>query len=89
MISEWTKNLRDPEAKSKFENQIYSAKAVLDRVNTLLDEQLKNLDRSETDISVFDSPNWAERQAFKNGQRKSLQDLKTLVSLDQQKDPKR
>lgn len=84
MYSEWTKNLTDPEVKVKFQQQIHSAKDVLDRQKVLLEEKLNTLDRSEVDITVYNTPNWAERQAHKNGQRSSLMYLLQLVDLSKQ-----
>lgn len=84
MYTEWTKHVSDPDEKAKFEQSILSAKEVLDRVKTILNEKLNTLDRSETDIGIYDTPNWAERQAHKNGQRSSLMFLLQLVNLDQQ-----
>jgi hypothetical protein len=84
MYSEWTKHLQDPEGKVKFEQQIHSAKDVLDRQKVLLEEKLNTLDRSEVDINVYNTPNWAERQAHKNGQRSSLMYLLQLVDLSKQ-----
>lgn len=84
MFIEWTKHLKDQEDKTKFEQQIHSAKDVLDRAKNILEEKMITLDRSEADIKVYDTPNWAERQAHKNGQRSSLMFLIKLVDLDQQ-----
>lgn len=85
MYSSWTKNLKDPEEIQRFQNTIQSAKPVLDRLIELVNEEEKALDRSETDIRVFDLPNWAERQAFKNGCRSYMQTIKKLIDLDQQR----
>lgn len=85
MYVEWTKHLKDPEVKSRFENQIYSAKDVLDRIKVLLSEKEETLDRQEMNIEVYNMPNWENRQAHKNGQRSSLAWLKQLVDLDTQK----
>lgn len=85
MFIEWTKHLSDPEAKSRFENQVHSAKDVLDRIKHLLSEKEQTLDRQENNIEVYNMPNWSHRQAHKNGQRSSLAWLKQLVDLDTQK----
>lgn len=84
MYIDWTKHLKDPEAKSKFEQSIHSASDVLERLTSILKEKLDTLDRSETDMAVYDTPNWAERQAHKNGQRSSLMFLLKLIDLDKQ-----
>lgn len=86
MITAWTKHLQSEEEKQRFISKILSSKEVLDRLNTLLIEEEKQLNVSETSIKDFDQPNWENRQAFKNGYRSCLGVLRRLVDLDQQKD---
>lgn len=86
MYTKWTQHLKDPEDKERFVNSILGSKIVLRRLQDLLKEEEQSLDRSETDIRVFDQPNWAERQAFKNGYRSCLGVLNKLIDLDHQRD---
>lgn len=86
MYTKWTQHLKDPEEKERFVNSILGSKIVLRRLQDLLKEEEQSLDRSETDIRIFDQPNWAERQAFKNGYRSCLGVLQKLIDLDHQKD---
>lgn len=85
MYMTWTNHLSEPSAKEDFEKKVKSAKPVLDRLKTILYEQEDLIDRSETNIKVFDQPNWEFRQAFKNGQRAAIKSLFTLIDLDHQK----
>lgn len=87
MYTEWTRHLSDPETKSQFQNQVKAAKPVLDRLTQILEEKEWTLDRTEMNIAVYNTPNWDNRQAHKNGNREILWFLKTLVNLDQQKEP--
>lgn len=87
MYTEWTKHLKDPESKSKFEKTIIASVEVLDRLKEVIKEKEDALDRSETNISVYDTPSWAERQAHKNGNREAFAFLKKLVDLDHQRRP--
>ena len=85
MYVEWTKHLQEPQDKENFKNEVFGAKRVLERLVQILQEKELDLDRSETSILTYNTPNWAERQAHKNGNRESLSWLKKLVDLDQQK----
>lgn len=85
MYTKWTQHLKDPEEKTRFENQVLNSKTVLERLLQILNEEEQALDRSELDIKAFDQPGWAYRQAFKNGYRSCLGVLKKLIDLDQQK----
>ena len=85
MYTRWTQHLQTEEEKESFRKEIYSAKKVLERLNTIVEEDKESLDRSEMDQRVYDLPNWSERQAHKNGNRQYMQAIQLLVDLDQQK----
>jgi hypothetical protein len=84
MYTKWYSHIKDPEEQERFRNQVLSAKPVLERLVTLLETELDGLDRSETDIKSFDLPNWAYRQAYKNGARAELNMMTKLIDLNQQ-----
>lgn len=85
MYTRWTAHLKTPEEQESFKKEIYSAKRVLEHLKTLIEEDEKMLDRSESDERIYDLPNWDYRQAHKNGVRKYINSIKRLVDLDQQK----
>lgn len=84
MYSKWTDHLHEDKDKQDFRRQVISAKDVLARQKQILDGWLESLSRSELDPSQFDSPNWANKQAYKNGLRQGMNQLKILIDLDQQ-----
>lgn len=84
MIMKWTQHIKDPDEKARFEREIRSSRAVLERLKDIVQEQEDSLERSDMDISIYDRPNWAERQAHKNGMRSVLWAMKRLIDLDQQ-----
>lgn len=86
MMSMWTKNLKSPEEKDRFENSLKGSKIVLDRLTELLTEEESEIDRSELNVDTYETSNWASKQAHKNGQRASLRKIKNLINLDQQKE---
>lgn len=83
----WTKNLKTPEEKERFENSLKGSRLVLERLVQMLDEEEADIDRSEMNLDTYSTPNWSEKQAHKNGQRSMLRKIKNLISLDQQKEP--
>lgn len=88
MQIDWTKHLKDPEEKKRFEVYLQSCGQAFRRLQTLLKEKENALNSAERSVEAYDSPNWAERQAHRNGNMEMLWFLKTLVDLDQQKEPK-
>ena len=82
----WTKHLVDPKSKEEFEKDVYGSKRILDHLMLLLLEEENTLDRTEMDVKAFDNPNWAYKQAYKNGYRKAISILKTMIDLDHQKE---
>lgn len=79
MLIDWTSNIKDPEAKAKFEDAIRSARPVLQRLFDISSNLESQIDRIETNIKVYDTPNWDVRQAHKNGNRETLNYYKTLI----------
>lgn len=86
MFTKWTQHLRTDEDKERFRQQVLAAKPVLERLLDLMKSEEDNLNRSETSVKTFDTPNWAYLQAFKNGYRSCLNVVKTTIDLDQQKE---
>lgn len=83
MYLDWTKHLSDPEDAARFQNTVLGAKPVLNRLKDLLTEYERSLDRSEMDVTTYESPNWDYKQAHKNGYRACLNRIKELINLDQ------
>lgn len=88
MFIGWTKHLTDEEDKNKFRDSVYGSKRVLERLKALIDLEVESIDQTERDIKAYDNPNWANKQAFKNGQRSAYYILKQMVDLDKQQPPK-
>ena len=80
LATEWTKHLKDPEAKADFEKLLRNSTISLGRLREIVEEKLNALDRSEVKTEVYDSPNWAYKQADTNGARRVLMNL--LAMLD-------
>lgn len=83
----WFKHLKDPSEQERFQNSIYGAKEVLNRIKTIIEEEERDLYQTERDSRSFDTPNWAYKQAYKNGFLSALNIIKKLVDLDQQRPP--
>jgi hypothetical protein len=83
MITKWYSNIKNEEERERFVRSVLGSKMALNRLLEILDDEEKKLDRSETDISTYEQPNWAARQAHKNGYRSCLSMLKKLIDLDQ------
>jgi hypothetical protein len=77
---EWFKGLT-PEAKESFEKTLRNNTLLLDRLNDIVDDWEKEISRQETSSDDFSEPNWALRQAARNGDRRRLRRLKDLISF--------
>lgn len=86
MLTVWTQNLKTQEEKDIFTNQVLAARPVLERLSQMLDEKESQLERSERSLKAYESPNWAYAQAHKNGYLSSLQSVRDLLNLDQQRE---
>jgi len=84
MISAWTRHLKDPDDIQRFQNQLKGSKAVLSRLNDLLNIEKQGLDSAQISSKIYDSPNWDYRQAHTNGFKAALQMVSKIITLDQE-----
>lgn len=47
----------------------------------IIDGQLQSLSQSEISETAYDNPNWAEKQAHRNGRRQALSEILRLISF--------
>ncbi len=83
MYTKWTQHLKTPEEKKRFEASVVGARHVFDRLLTIIDDGLIELEKSEINDS-FESAAWPYKQAFKNGAKSELKALRRLINLDEQ-----
>ncbi len=83
MITAWTKHLKTEEEKQRFQNQFQGSKAVLERLQELLDEEKTGLETAEISPKIYDSPNWDYKQAHTNGFKAALKMVSILINPDQ------
>jgi len=88
MYSVWTRHLTNADEKAEFEKFVRGSKRLLDRIKEVLTEQLDNQDASENTIKAYDNPNWAYKQAHRNGVRSTIQSILKFIDLDQQMENK-
>lgn len=82
MISAWTKNLSSQDDQERFKQHLLSSRAVLERLQELLDEEKNALDAAEISPKMYDSPNWDYRQAHSNGFKAGLKMVSNLIYID-------
>ena len=78
---QWTKHLKDQDSRSKMEDTLRASKTALGRLLELVEERESELLRAQTSLSDFDDPTWSHKQAFRNGKRSVLKDLKELLEF--------
>lgn len=79
MYSEWTSHLQDPKEKEDFERAVHRARHVLNRLDTILEMKMYSMLSHEHGVKQFESPAWAEKQAFINGSKSTIQFIRTLI----------
>lgn len=78
----WTKNIKDEEEKTKFQNYLLHSKQLLDRLDEILVDYENELDAKETNLKTYEFPNWDYRQAHCNGYRQCVRQVRKLINLD-------
>lgn len=71
---------RDPEKKRNFEAAILNSTVLTNRLVDILDDMSNELDRFEDDVKNYDG-DWAAKQAFVNGRRKQIREIKMLLNF--------
>lgn len=85
MYQEWTAHLTDSDEKQRFEKKVQSSEKVLERLSDILDIRETGMDMQEMSQKDFENPNWAYKQAFRNGYRSAIWTVQKYLDLDQQK----
>lgn len=88
LYRDWTSHIENEQDKKDFTNEVYRARRVLARLKSMLDIREYTVDKSELTVKDFDVPNWAEKQAFRNGVRSGLNIAMNYIDLDKQKENK-
>lgn len=82
MKSTWTKNLKTPEDIENFQSMLLGSRPVLERLVDILKEKDEALDRTSLSLTSYDNPNWAFKEAHKNGYSSCIHNLIQLLNLD-------
>jgi hypothetical protein len=77
---EWLKGIPE-DKRASFEEVLRNSSQALSRLYDMLSEREEELTRQESNIGDYDTPNWAVRQAHRNGERSQIRKLKDLLSF--------
>jgi hypothetical protein len=78
---DWTKHLRDPEAKANFEQLVRNSVQVLSRLRDILKERQDTLEAAELSVSDLETPSWALKQSNRLGKKAAYRDTDQLTSF--------
>lgn len=79
MKSQWHSHLSNKDDKEKFKLYLQSNKDLFRRLDTILDKITEEELSGSIGLEDFDKPNWAEKQAYRNGKLAALKNIKTLL----------
>lgn len=79
MKAEWLGTLKGEE-RENFRLSVQSSKIVLDKLNEIVYNMYK--ERAREQVTDYDSPSWAYKQAHTNGYLAALQKILDLVDID-------
>jgi hypothetical protein len=82
----WTKHIKDPEAKAKFEQLLRNSGISLGRLRNIIREKIGSLNASERNPKVYEAPNWPYMQSHNNGFMQGLQYVDDLLKFLDDKD---
>ena len=77
----WLKDIpKDRQEQFKDDLGAFRSGPILEKLRKILSEEEDKLARQRLSVDLFDTPNWASRQAFVNGQLSALRLIKELIS---------
>jgi hypothetical protein len=83
ILTEWYKGVQDEKARKERADEIFSAAPTLRLLKQLLEDRLRTLEETHTNKTKYDSPSWPYLQADYVGEKRSLQSLIQLVTIEE------
>lgn len=80
MKTVWTQGLKNPTEKEEFEKTVYASKKVLDKLREIVYNKINAVEK--TSPEDYKSPSWAYLQADRNGYRRALEEITSILTLD-------
>jgi hypothetical protein len=81
MNSRLTKHLKTKEQREEFEKRILGCQDVLEVISNLLEGDLRKIDKDSLNKEHYFMPSWAEYQADRNGSKRQLKKILTLLEV--------
>lgn len=79
----WVRHLKDQDSKDNFERSVRASVLALSRLYDILEEKEEVLLYKDATEEDFVQTDWAFKQAFRNGQKAQIKELKQLLSFTQ------
>lgn len=79
--SPWVRHLKDQGHKDKFEQSVRASVTALSRLYDLMEEEEEQISKQETSADDFTNTDWAFKQAFRNGRKTQIKELKQLLQF--------
>ncbi len=79
MKTVWTQGLT-PTEKEEFEKVVYASKKVLDKLSQIVYNKINAVEK--TSPEDYKSPAWAYLQADRNGYRRALEEINSILTID-------
>lgn len=76
----WTQGLKNSTEKEEFEKIVYASKKVLDKLKDIVYNKINGVEK--TSVEDYTSPSWAYLQADRNGYRRALEEMLSILTVD-------
>lgn len=77
----WTSHLKDQKEKEDFKLYVKSSGRVLDRLKQILKDKQEAIEKGKGEED-YKNPSWAYLQADRNGAKRVLEEIISLITLD-------
>lgn len=83
MHIQWTAHLANsPQSKETFIKDIQNSEKVLKRLDQIINEKLKEIDRIEFNVNSYKEAGWSHLQSHLNGKKAFANEIKQLLTAD-------
>lgn len=77
----WYSHLKNAEEQEQFKKNVLGSKIVLDKLKEIV--YTKGKSRESTTVKDYDSPSWAYRQADAVGYQRALDEITSILTMDE------
>lgn len=83
IYTKWIKHLKGDDRQKEFLNRLMASKDVLNRLQTIIEEEIKSSSVNAKKKNSYSNPNWAYLQADNVGETRAYNQILKIISFEE------